>query len=648
MNHPDIEQALLFLAQRCDGAGTRDGQGFNKLDTSFGHSLADQIEAGRSLTDNQHRAAIKMMAKYIGQLTNADIGLPIGKGELDDWLETRADILDSQPETCDGQIWVEDETVVVKLGSSYRKYLDTVKAIGAKPEKNIGGVAKYNFQSQIWTLPIDWLIETIQALPDFQLDAIALQIYQKMQEEKAAADAKLAKEQKIREAEVKMLLELAALDKPLRNGWELMHHQKVAVEFVFNRGGKVIIGDDMGLGKTIEALKAAKAYQDLYHCPIFVICPATLKANWNREARFVGANIEIFSQDFRKIPEAPEIGQFVLIVDECHAFKAMATARTKAFLALASAKNCRAAILLSGTPIKNGSPSDIFPSLKAIGHSLGQNQKAFQKRYGACNSTHLKELHRKMTEEEPCMIRRKITEVKDLPKFTRNLIQGELEPEAKKVYDATFKRLQDEYYDRISKGDISQNGWQLVLLNHLRHAGSKAKVGYTVQMAKDFLEGTNGDDGEQIVIFTTFKDTADAIANQLIAAGHEVEILNGDTNQKDRDPMVQRFQSGMTRAIVCLAGAGGVGITLTSSHIVILADRDWNCNQQLEARVYRTGQKYPVQSYWIQHTEVDLKIDLMLCKKQERIDLMLEGYPQGMEGLENLSDFAEELLSEIF
>ena len=648
MNHPDIEQALLHLAQRCDGAGSRDGQGFNKLDAGFGHSLADQIGAGRSLSDKQHHAAMKMMLKYIGQLTNAGIGLPIGKDELDDWLKTRAEILDTQPAGCDGQIWVEEETVIVRLGSDYRKYLDTVKAIGAKPEKGIGGVAKYNYGSQTWALPIDWLPETVEALKGFQLDAIALQIYQKMQEEKASANAKLAKEQKIREAEVRMLLELAALDKPLRNGWELMPHQKVAVEFVFNRGGKVIIGDDMGLGKTIEALKAAKAYQDLYHCPIFVICPATLKANWKREAGYVGANIEIFSQDFRKIPEAPEIGQFVLIVDECHAFKAMTTARTKAFLSLASAKNCRAAILLSGTPIKNGSPADIFPSLKAIGHPLGDNQKAFNKRYGACNSTHLKELHRKMTEETPCMIRRKITEVKDLPKFTRNLLQGELDPEAKRVYDATFKRLQDEYYDRISNGDISENGWQLVMLNHLRHAGSKAKIGYTVQMAKDFLEGSDGDDGEQIVIFTTFKDTADAIARQLIAAGYETEILNGDTNQKDRDPMVQRFQTGQTKAIVCLAGAGGVGITLTSSHIVILADRDWNCNQQLEARVYRTGQKYPVQSYWIQHTEVDRKIDLMLCEKQERIDLMLEGYPQGMEGLENLADFAEELLSEIF
>jgi hypothetical protein len=35
-----VVRAIIFLADRCDGARDLDGQGFNKLDTEFGHRMA--------------------------------------------------------------------------------------------------------------------------------------------------------------------------------------------------------------------------------------------------------------------------------------------------------------------------------------------------------------------------------------------------------------------------------------------------------------------------------------------------------------------------------------------------------------------------------------------------------------------------------
>ena len=58
-------RALQALAGRCDGAVNLDGVGYNGTDTNFGRQLAMRD----SLTDDQVRAARKMLVKYMGQLS---------------------------------------------------------------------------------------------------------------------------------------------------------------------------------------------------------------------------------------------------------------------------------------------------------------------------------------------------------------------------------------------------------------------------------------------------------------------------------------------------------------------------------------------------------------------------------------------------
>lgn len=74
MNAKVTMDALRYLASCCDGAGSKDGQGFNKADSAFGHGLAR--EAARSgLTQRQIIAAQKMLRKYARQLRAAGIEL---------------------------------------------------------------------------------------------------------------------------------------------------------------------------------------------------------------------------------------------------------------------------------------------------------------------------------------------------------------------------------------------------------------------------------------------------------------------------------------------------------------------------------------------------------------------------------------------
>lgn len=64
--------ALKFLASRCDGARQLDGQGFNKIDKTFGRILAEKI----ALTPAEAKRGLKMVKKYARQLQAADISLP--------------------------------------------------------------------------------------------------------------------------------------------------------------------------------------------------------------------------------------------------------------------------------------------------------------------------------------------------------------------------------------------------------------------------------------------------------------------------------------------------------------------------------------------------------------------------------------------
>jgi len=59
----------------------------------------------------------------------------------------------------------------------------------------------------------------------------------------------------------------------------LFEHQKTGIEFL-KKTKKCILADEMGLGKTRQAVISASEESEK---GIMVICPASLKVNWERE-----------------------------------------------------------------------------------------------------------------------------------------------------------------------------------------------------------------------------------------------------------------------------------------------------------------------------------------------------------------------------
>lgn len=400
----------------------------------------------------------------------------------------------------------------------------------------------------------------------------------------------------------------------------LIDHSKYSHK-VSHQGG--ILADDMGLGKTLEALVAAKILKDKYGVKILVVSPVSLIEGWKRSASWVNLDMEIVSNHHSKIP-APLDEPYIVIFDEAHGFQDPKSMRTKKFLALATDKNCMACWLLTGTPIKNGRPINLFPLLLGLDHFLTKNPWQYKVRY--CNAkqtkwgwdfngaSHLDELSDKL---HGALLRRTKAEcLPDLPAKTRIFHPVTLESSKDKEFKKAIKEAIAEYESRVVEGKASADALAIVTINLCRKIGSQFKAQAAIEMAQELLE-----QGKQIVLFTEFLESAHAIHDELGG-----ELLTGESSPKDRQEMVDRFQSGQSKVFVGTIKAGGVGLTLTSASDVILVDRAWTPGDcyQAEDRCHRIGQKEAVFSHWIQLGRVDQEIDNLLESKDGQVTIVLK------------------------
>jgi len=59
-----LEDALLFLAERDDGAEKKDGEGFNLEDSAFGQAMAEKVRNGEELSADEYKEIYKMLKTY--------------------------------------------------------------------------------------------------------------------------------------------------------------------------------------------------------------------------------------------------------------------------------------------------------------------------------------------------------------------------------------------------------------------------------------------------------------------------------------------------------------------------------------------------------------------------------------------------------
>ncbi len=209
-----------------------------------------------------------------------------------------------------------------------------------------------------------------------------------------------------------------------------------------------------------------------------------------------------------------------------------------------------------------------------------------------------------------------------------------------KAYKEEIKQLINNYRERVKKGEVNENASALVTLNIMRKVGSRYKVNSVITVAEELLE-----QGQQVVIFTEFIESAKAVYTALNG-----ELLTGETPQKERIKLVDRFQLGESKVFTGTIKAGGVGLTLTAASNVILLDRPWTPGEmeQAEDRCHRIGAKETVNSIWIQLGKIDEAIDKLIKSKAENIELILKGKSKTLQNIDKPAEFAKELLNIIY
>lgn len=280
----------------------------------------------------------------------------------------------------------------------------------------------------------------------------------------------------------------------------LLPYQRAGVAYM-QRVRKGILGDQPGLGKTAQAI-ATVASEDAF--PAVVICPNTLKINWEREIKKFFPNLTVsiltggksetipkadvivvnYDVVYQRSNDIVEHGFVSLIVDESHAIKngqkkhrcpnceaicrsnsancgacgsrgirpreTWTVKRTDAVMRLAKMLGPRDfVLLLTGTPITNR-PDELIPQLEAIGQldKFGGVWR-FKNRYAPKRNVALntKELNEKM--RESCFVRRNKRDVYgELPEL-RNAVQYlSVSPEDMKTYKAVEEDVVEYFAQR--------------------------------------------------------------------------------------------------------------------------------------------------------------------------------------------------------
>jgi hypothetical protein len=228
------------------------------------------------------------------------------------------------------------------------------------------------------TLPIDpWIVEQLDAFMAAHGVAVDGPAREVLRDLRAEYDDALAE---IRASRTTTGEPIAATAEVL--GGELAPFQWGAVRYAL-RARRAFLADEQGLGKTVEALATVEA-DDAY--PTVVVCPASLKLNWEREIeRWLPHRSVAIIQGRAPVPPTAEITILnyeivashretlarmrprALVVDESHLCKNPQAKRTRAVRRLAeSVAPDGLRLALTGTPVLNHA-EELISQLRVIG-----------------------------------------------------------------------------------------------------------------------------------------------------------------------------------------------------------------------------------------------------------------------------------------
>jgi len=385
------------------------------------------------------------------------------------------------------------------------------------------------------------------------------------------------------------------------------------------------------LGKTLQAIGTvtiAKSY------PCLVVCPASLKINWQREFhKFAGkqalilddrnkstwqrfyetgccdifiVNYESLKKFFvrgikdtarftmKSIDFDPRIDLFKSVIyDESHKLKSSKTQQSKFCEGIAKGKDF--VLELTGTPVVNDN-TDLIQQLRIMERleDFG-GYTHFVEKYcsGPKKASNMKELNWRLW--QTCFFRREKSKVlTQLPDKTRQYLTLDIttrseyqKAEADLInYLRNFKNADDERIARAMRGEV------MVKMGILKAISARGKIKAAADFIHDVIDG-----GEKLIVFAFLKE----VVMELKKLFPDAVTVTGDDNMAQKQRSVDAFQNDpKCRLIILNYKSGGTGLTLTASSRVAFVEFPWTFSdcEQAEDRAHRNGQKNNVNCYY--------------------------------------------------
>lgn len=400
---------------------------------------------------------------------------------------------------------------------------------------------------------------------------------------------------------------------------------------------RIIIGDEPGLGKTLQSIgivDTANAF------PCLVICPSSLKINWQREfEKFTDKSALVLNNNVRTtwsylltmgmhqvaivnyeslkkyfvwdikagkqfrlkdVVFCPQIKIFKsIIIDESHRVKDPSAQQTIFTKGLSVGKEW--VILLSGTPVVNR-PDDLIAQLSIMNRlqQFGGRAKFVAdyctdpKDKQAEPAVPLSELSRQLY--DTCMIRREKAKVlPQLPDKTRVDLYVEISNVAEYQLAAYELAAYLQEYTECTDWEIRRKMRMeaLVKFMTLRSLATMGKIAQAVDFINTFLES-----GKKLIVFCSLHD----IVDELKKVFPKAVTVTGRDSAVNKQAAVDAFQNNPdVQFIICSIKAAGVGLTLTASSDVAFIELAWTYADccQCEDRAHRIGQKDNVTCYYL-------------------------------------------------
>ena len=397
---------------------------------------------------------------------------------------------------------------------------------------------------------------------------------------------------------------------------------------------------DPGTGKTYAALRIAMQWTKT----AIVICPLSLKVQWDKESHRVGYTTHIYHYEqlrskkfFDEIVRYLQKNPTTLILDESHRIKSPSTQTTKAALKLAPFATKRLA--LTGTPTAN-SPADLYTQMKFLQpNKRMESFRDFQLEYiealpshhplvkrvggyafipkrtsaGALCLKNIEKLKERM-HTYGCTVQ--LTDVVELPE--RSFMIKYCTPSNELL--RTYKEFKKNCIAKFKEEELTASNAAVLAGRLVRLTSGLGHADFEVTMANPKFE-TLLEDLDQyvavgkVIIWSVWVEERRAVYDKLFKQGYNVVI----------EPT--EFMEGDANILVASPKMFGTGLNLQAATYQLWLSRSWSLleREQALARNYRAGQdKKTIVIDYVTESTIDERVLLALENKTDLLKQIME------------------------